>query len=104
MDLYSRKIVGYKISPNASTQILTSSFKEAFQDRNRPEGLLFHSDQGSQYISRAFRGLLASYSVDQSFSRAGTPIDNAVNESFFSNLKREEIYSHYDITPDIIER
>ena len=94
MDLFSRKIVGYKISPNASTQIVTSCFKMAFKERGFPNNLLFHSDQGCQYTSRAFRRLLASCSVNQSFSHTGTPIDNAVNESFFSNLKREEIYRH----------
>ena len=94
MDLFSRRVVGFKISPNASTQIVTASFKMAFKDRGYPENLLFHSDQGCQYTSRAFRRLLASCSVEQSFSRTGTPIDNAVNESFFSNLKREEIYRH----------
>ena len=94
IDLYSRKIIGYKISPNASTQIVTTSFKMAFQNRNRPSGLLFHSDQGAQYTSKAFRKLLINCGVEQSFSHTGTPIDNAVNESFFRNLKSEELYRH----------
>ena len=94
MDLFSRKVVGYKISPNASTQIVTSSFKMAFKERGYPENLLFHSDQGCQYTSKAFRKLLTGCSVDQSFSHTGTPIDNAVSESFFSNLKKEEMYRH----------
>ena len=94
MDLFSRKVVGYKISPNASTQIVTSSFKMAFKERGYPVNLLFHSDQGCQYTSKAFRKLLTGCSVDQSFSHTGTPIDNAVSESFFSNLKKEEMYRH----------
>jgi transposase InsO family protein len=87
MDLYSRKIVGYKISTNASTQLATSTFRKAFKDRGCPAGLMFHSDIGGQYTSRAFRSLLVNCDVDQSFSRPHTPIDNAVAESFFANLK-----------------
>jgi transposase InsO family protein len=94
IDLYSRKVVGFKISPNASTQIVTSSFRMAFNNRGCPKELLFHSDQGCQYTSRAFRRLLVKCGVDQSFSHTGSPTDNAVNESFFSNLKKEEIYRH----------
>lgn len=94
MDLYSRKIVGYKISTNASTQLATSTFRKAFKNRGCPAGLMFHSDNGGQYTSRAFRSLLVNCNVEQSFSRPHTPIDNAVAESFFANLKREEIYRH----------
>lgn len=94
VDLYSRKAVGFKTSTCASSQLVTSTFRNAFADRGCPEGLFFHSDQGSQYTSCAFRSLLAKYNVEQSFSFPGKPTDNAVAESFFSNLKREEIYRH----------
>ena len=60
----------------------------AFEDRGRPSGLVFHSDQGTQYTSNAFRRLLADLNVRQSFSRPGTPNDNDVSEAFFSVLKK----------------
>ena len=94
IDLYSRKVVSHKISTCASTHLVTSTFKKAYCERNKPIGLIFHSDQGSQYTSRTFRELLANNSVVQSFSNPGNPLDNAVAESFFANLKREEIYRH----------
>lgn len=53
---------------------------------------MFHSDQGSQYTSKTFRQLLRMNKVVQSFSAPGQPHDNAVMESFFSYMKREEIY------------
>lgn len=92
LDLYSRKIISYKIASRASTQLVTSTFKRAFEERNPGEGLIFHSDRGCQYNSQAFRKLLAQHNITQSFSKAGTPYDNGVMESFFSSLKQEELY------------
>ena len=55
-------------------------------------GLIFHSDQGSQYTSKAFASLLKVNGVTQSLSMPGQPLDNAVAESFFSAFKKEEAY------------
>lgn len=92
VDLFSRKVVSYKISLRNSTQLVTATFKSAFAARGCPTGLMFHSDRGSPYTSTAFRKLLQSKNVVQSFSDSGKPIDNAVSESFFSLLKKEELY------------
>lgn len=92
LDLYSRKIIAYKISAKASTQLVTSTFKLAYEKRKPDARLIFHSDRGCQYTSYAFRKLLIANNVIQSFSRPGTPYDNSVMESFFSSLKQEEIY------------
>lgn len=92
LDLYARKVIAYKISPRASTQLVTATFKQAFEERNPGEDLIFHSDRGCQYTSQAFRTLLRNYHVTQSFSKGGTPYDNGVMESFFSSLKQEELY------------
>ena len=69
-----------------------STFEAAYEKRGKPQGLIFHSDRGSNYISYAYREYLESLNVTQSFSRSGVPYDNAVIESFFSNMKREELY------------
>lgn len=92
IDLFSRKVVAYKISPNCTTRLITSTFRMAYEDRGRPQDLVFHSDQGTQYTANAFRRLLVDLRVRQSFSRPGTPHDNAVSEAFFSILKKEELY------------
>jgi len=92
IDLFSRKVIGFRVSQKSSTQLLTATFKKAYQDRGKPSNLTFHSDQGSQYTSKAFAALLKEYGVTQSLSTPGQPLDNAVAESFFSAFKKEEAY------------
>ena len=75
-----------------STSLATATFKTAFEERGRPRDLTFHSDRGSQYISKAFEGLLQECGVKQSFSATAKPLDNAVAETFFATFKREEAY------------
>ena len=92
LDLYSRKIVAYRVSLKNSTQLTKSTFKLAYEFRKPPEGLLFHSDNGSNYISKNFTSFLRHCGVIQSFSKKKTPYDNSVCESFFSNMKSEELW------------
>ena len=92
LDLYSRKAISYKISEKHSSQLISSTFKQAYQER-KPDGkLIFHSDRGTQYTSHSFRKLLKTLNVEQSFSPSGSPHHNAVMESFFSSMKKEELY------------
>lgn len=92
LDLFSRKVIAYKISKKNSTQLITSTFKMAWEQRSPEAGLIFHSDRGSQYTSHRFQQLLHERSVIQSFSNSGKPHDNAVAESFFASFKKEELY------------
>lgn len=92
LDLFSCKVIAYKISKKNSTQLITSTFKMAWEQRSPEAGLIFHSDRGSQYTSHRFQQLLHERSVVQSFSNSGKPHDNAVAESFFASFKKEELY------------
>ena len=92
IDLYARKVVGYKIGGKNSTQLTKSTFKLAYESRHPDENLIFHTDNGSNYTSKSFRDYLKKLRVTQSFSRPHIPYDNSVMESFFSNMKREELY------------
>jgi transposase InsO family protein len=92
IDLFSRKIVAHGISHKHSTYLATSTLKRALDDRGHPQQLTFHSDQGVQYTSKTFRNLLLVNNIVQSFSRPRKPHDNAVMESFFASLKKEELY------------
>ncbi|HIV20489.1 MAG TPA: IS3 family transposase [Candidatus Scatomorpha stercorigallinarum] len=92
LDLFSRRVVGYRVSRKSSTHLVTATFRTAFQDRGSPQGLTFHSDRGGQYISDTFRRLLQESGVAQSFSNSGRPYDNAVAETFFATFKKEEAY------------
>lgn len=92
LDLFSRRVVGYRVSRKSSTHLVTATFRTAFRDRSTPQGLTFHSDRGGQYISDTFCQLLQKSGVAQSFSNSGRPYDNAVAETFFATFKKEEAY------------
>jgi putative transposase len=92
LDLYSRQIVGWAMSPHNDTALVLQAWTMARNHRQPPVGLLFHSDRGSQYASSDFRQALQQAGVITSMSRAGNCYDNAVMESFWSTLKLELIY------------
>ncbi|GMU68904.1 MAG: hypothetical protein AMXMBFR37_12360 [Steroidobacteraceae bacterium] len=74
-----------------TAQLVIDAPTMALRRRGRPDALLHHSDQGSQYTSEAFQRLLADHGVDCSMSRSGNCWDNAAMESFFSSLKTERV-------------
>jgi len=104
LDLFSRKVLSYGISPEMNSDLVRTTFLKAFESRNRPEGLTFHSDQGCQYTAYSFRKLLRELGVRQSLSNPGTPHDNAVMESFFATLKREELSHNWYNTPEELDK
>ena len=91
MDLFSRKVISWNISSKPDVDLVMTAFKKAYEKRNAPYGLMFHSDRGSQYTAFAFRQLLDSLNIVQSFSKKGYPFDNACCECFFKYLKKEEV-------------
>ena len=92
IDMFSRRVVGYRISRTASTRLVTTTFRDAYAERGNPKNLTFHSDRGGQYISDALSKLLQQFGVKQSFSATARPHDNAVAEAFFASFKKEEAY------------
>ncbi len=92
IDLYARKVVAYKYSYKNNTSLVKKTFTAAYIAREPNDHLIFHSDQGANYMSRTFRTYLLTKGVEQSFSRPGIPYDNSVCESFFSIFKQEEFY------------
>lgn len=90
MDLFSRKVISWNISSKPNVDLVMTTFKKAYEKRHAPYGLMFHSDRGTQYTAFAFRQLLDSLNVVQSFSKKGYPFDNACCECFFKYLKKEE--------------
>lgn len=77
MDLFSRKIIAWNVFGKPDVDLVITAFKKVYEKRNFPEGLMFHSDRGSQYTASTFRQLLDSFNVVQSFSKKGYPFDNA---------------------------
>ena len=96
LDLYSRKVIAWRLSHKRSEKLAINTFKDAFENRNEPEGFVFHTDQGGEFTSKAFMTTLKMLGVSQSFSFPGNPYDNAVMESFYSTLRKEEININID--------
>lgn len=94
MDLYSRKIIGYAYGLSMTAELAVEAVKNACLNVKKTQGILVHSDLGSQYTSQAFERYLNSRGMIHSFSRKGNPYDNACIESFHSVLKKEEIHLH----------
>ena len=100
IDLYSRKVVGWSLRERMTAELVCEALDAAVRARRPPNGLVFHSDRGSQYASKAFRRRLFRYRMRQSMSRKGNCWDNAVAESFFATLKKELVRNHVFPTRD----
>lgn len=89
MDLFSRKIVGLCMGERLQAELVLKALKQAIFRRGIKEGLMHHSDRGSQYTSREFKELTDRHKIKLSMSGTGHCYDNAVAESFFHTLKTE---------------
>ena len=92
LDLFARRVVGWRMDDNMRTPLVTGALQMAAESRDIAPGLLFHSDQGSQYASGNFQAQLKTYGMVCSMSRRGECWDNAAMESFFGTLKQELIH------------
>jgi len=100
LDLYSRRIVGWSMSGSMTAQLVSDALLMALWRRGKPDELLHHSDQGSQYTSEDFQRLLRDHGIVCSMSRRGDCWDNAAMESFFSSLKTERTSRKHYATRD----
>ena len=91
LDLFARRVVGWALSNKPDANLTIKALDHACEQRGHPEGVLFHSDQGSQYGSLRFRQRLWRYQINQSMSRRGNCWDNAPMERLFRSLKSEWI-------------
>jgi putative transposase len=92
LDLYSRRVVGWAMSPKSDQHVTVTALRMALESRRPRPGLLHHTDQGPQYMSLLYRAMLVAHGVTVSMSRKGNCYDNAAMESFFSTLKNELIH------------
>ena len=89
LDLYSRYVVGWSMQASMTSRLVSDALIMALWRRGRPQNVLHHSDQGSQYASEDFQRQLADHGIACSMSRRGNCWDNAATESFFSTMKTE---------------
>ena len=91
-DVFSRRIVGWSMADHMRTELVTDALQMALAQRRPAPGLIWHSDQGSQFVSLAFGQQARAAGIAQSMGSRGDCFDNAVAESFFATLKKELIH------------
>lgn len=91
MDLFDLKIIGWSYGLNMTDDLVIDALKKACINRGLKDGLIFHSDLGSQYTSKDYEELLKVLKIKHSYSKKGYPYDNASMESFNAILKKEEV-------------
>lgn len=92
LDVFTRRIVGWQLAPHMRQSLVTDAFEMALAARTEHEdGLIAHSDNGSQYTSYEYTERLVRAGIAPSRGRTGTALDNAMAESVISTLKRELI-------------
>ena len=89
LDLFSRRVVGWAMSDCQNRSLITDALIMAIEHRQPRPGLIHHTDQGTLYATIAYRAIIKGHGMIPSMSRKGDCYDNAVAESFFSNLKNE---------------
>lgn len=91
-DAHTCELVGWSMSNNMSKRLVLDALRMAYQRKKPTQGLIHHSDRGSQYCSKTYQNLLKTYKMTPSMSRKGNCWDNAPMESFFASLKTECVY------------
>ena len=91
-DVFSRRIVGWSMADHMRTELVTDALQMALAQRRPEPGLIWHSDQGSQFVALAFGQQARAAGLAQSMGSKGDCFDNAVAESFFATLKKELIH------------
>ncbi len=96
LDVYSRKVVGWAMDKRIDQELVARALRMASVHRRPAQGLLHHSDRGSQYAAHDYQQLLNAHKMVVSMSRKGDCYDNAMMESFFATLKVECAIGVYD--------
>ena len=91
LDLYARKVIACRVGSRIDRFLAMDTLRDAVRLRGVSQGVMFHTDRGSQFTSADFRRVIDELGMVQSFSAKGHPYDNAVMECFFKYLKKEEL-------------
>lgn len=92
LDLFNRQIVGWSLDVRMKKELIMDALTKAYESRKPEDGLICHSDRGSQYCSHEYQKLLKDYHIRCSMSRKAQCLDNACAETFFHSMKVEWFY------------
>jgi putative transposase len=103
-DLFNGEIVGYAMGARITKDLVSQSLFRAVAAKRPKQGLIHHSDRGSQYCAYEFREIIDQFGMQASMSRRGNCYDNAPMESFWGTLKQELVYHRrYRIRQEAIQ-
>jgi putative transposase len=94
LDAFSRRVVGWELAHHIDTELTLAALEHAIAGRRPESGLIHHSDHGVQYASTRYVERLELIGAQISMAAIGNVYENALAESFFATLKREEVYLH----------
>jgi len=89
-DLFNREVIGYATSKKIDTELVKQALSNAIARLGTKNNMIFHSDQGCQYLRVGYQKMLENNGIRESMSRAGCPYDNSCAESFFATIKKSE--------------
>jgi putative transposase len=92
IDVYARRIVGWRVATSLKTDLVLDALEQALHARSNTEGLVHHSDRGSQYLSIRYTERLAECGILSSVGSTGDSYDNALAESIIGLYKSELIW------------
>ena len=95
IDVATRLVVGWSMERHMKTSLVVAALEQALAWREPAQGIIHHSDRGTQYTSKRYRKLLKTHDIRCSMSRKGNCWDNALMESFFGSYKQEWAH-HYE--------
>ena len=104
LDLCGKAVLSWRTGSSITSSLVIDTVRDALKKEKVTDGLALHSDQGSQYTSRAYFDLSQEYHFTPSMSRPGCPYDNAVMENFFGTLKTECLYRAHFTTRSELEQ
>ena len=91
IDCCTKEVIGYAMDDHYRTPLIARAIRNAARNRKFAKGAVFHSDQGSNYMSAEYAAVLKELAIRQSIGRTGVCFDNAMAESFFGALKNERV-------------
>jgi transposase InsO family protein len=91
-DCFGGEIISLAMDNNMKKELCIQAVKDAYKSRNPGNGVIIHSDAGSQFTSDQYKKVIGDFRAIQSMSDVGKCYDNARMESFFATLKKEKLY------------
>ena len=91
MDVFARRIVGWRVSGSLRTELMLAALEQVLWSRQDTDGLIHHSDRGSQYLSIRYTERLAAAGIEASVGSVGDSYDNALAETIIGLYKTEVI-------------